>query len=88
MDSACQSCQSAGRGLQVGEAFDGMFHFTLPLPLHALQVREFSDGMFHFTLPLPFSVLQVGEFFDGLPPGELRYVPNGFMRERYPDDFP
>ncbi len=67
MDSACQSCQSAGRGLQVGEAFDGMFHFTLPLPFHALQVRE---------------------FFDGLPPGELRYVPNGFMRERYPDDFP
>ncbi len=67
MDSACQSCQSAGRGLQVGEAF---------------------DGMFHFTLPLPFSVLQVGEFSDGLPPGELRYVPNGFMRERYPDDFP
>jgi hypothetical protein len=32
--------------------------------------------------------LQVGEFFDGLPPGELRYVPNGFMRERYPDDYP
>ena len=30
--------------------------------------------------------MQVGKYFEGRHPGRMEYVPNAYLRYRYPDD--